>query len=235
MVAAPVRVGTAVDTVAQAGRPKTVTGFQTHTTPVLLSVGERAELGTEKYIPGGWMGAAVLQAVRLQSNTLAVRLVSCLGGSPPYTKSPALSAAAQPVLTAPCSPLSRALSLALPCSQQHAGGRGHPAREPRLCGDARIGQPGASLAAAIYRRQYHALLVSAGRQRRGHAAVLTNQLPAWCWPRRSVCAPVPTTPVTLRASQSRAEEESRAWNAGQLQLPAHCCSVELGPACSYNV
>ncbi len=37
----------------QAGRPKTITGFQTHTTPVLLSVGERAELGTEKYTPGG--------------------------------------------------------------------------------------------------------------------------------------------------------------------------------------
>jgi hypothetical protein len=35
----------------QAGRPKTVTGFQTHTTPVLLSVGERAELGTNKYLP----------------------------------------------------------------------------------------------------------------------------------------------------------------------------------------
>ncbi|KAK9829660.1 hypothetical protein WJX72_007157 [[Myrmecia] bisecta] len=47
----PVRVGQAVDVVAQAGRPKTVTGFQTHTTPVLLSVGERAELGTQKYIP----------------------------------------------------------------------------------------------------------------------------------------------------------------------------------------
>ncbi|KAI3425164.1 hypothetical protein D9Q98_008935 [Chlorella vulgaris] len=51
MLPCPVRVGTAVDTVAQAGRPKTVTGFQTHTTPVLLSVGERAELGTEKYVP----------------------------------------------------------------------------------------------------------------------------------------------------------------------------------------
>jgi len=46
----PVRVGEAVDTVAQAGRPKTITGFQTHTTPVLLAVGERAELGTEQYI-----------------------------------------------------------------------------------------------------------------------------------------------------------------------------------------
>jgi len=46
----PVRVGQAVDVVAQAGKPKTVTGFQTHTTPVLLAEGERAELGTEKYL-----------------------------------------------------------------------------------------------------------------------------------------------------------------------------------------
>lgn len=35
----------------QAGRPKTITGFQTHTTPVLLSAGERAELASEKYLP----------------------------------------------------------------------------------------------------------------------------------------------------------------------------------------
>lgn len=41
----------AVDVVAQAGRPKTITGFQTHTTPVLMSVGERAELASEKYLP----------------------------------------------------------------------------------------------------------------------------------------------------------------------------------------
>mmetsp|Transcript_31070 Transcript_31070/g.68978 ORF Transcript_31070/g.68978 Transcript_31070/m.68978 type:complete len:901 (-) Transcript_31070:581-3283(-) len=47
----PVRVGQAVDVVAQAGRPKTITGFQTHTTPVLMGAGERAELGTEKYVP----------------------------------------------------------------------------------------------------------------------------------------------------------------------------------------
>ena len=46
----PARIGQAVDVVAQAGRPKTITGFQTHTTPVLMSVGERAELATEKYI-----------------------------------------------------------------------------------------------------------------------------------------------------------------------------------------
>jgi 26S proteasome regulatory subunit N1 len=37
-----VRVGQAVDVVGQAGKPKTITGFQTHTTPVLLSCGERA-------------------------------------------------------------------------------------------------------------------------------------------------------------------------------------------------
>lgn len=50
-VSVPVRVGQAVDVVGQAGRPKTITGFQTHSTPVLLSVGDRAELATEKYIP----------------------------------------------------------------------------------------------------------------------------------------------------------------------------------------
>jgi len=46
-----VRVGQAVDVVGQAGRPKTITGFQTHTTPVLLSVGDRAELASEQYTP----------------------------------------------------------------------------------------------------------------------------------------------------------------------------------------
>merc|ERR1711943_145298 len=46
-----VRVGQAVETVGQAGRPKTITGFQTHTTPVLLSVGDRAELASDEYIP----------------------------------------------------------------------------------------------------------------------------------------------------------------------------------------
>lgn len=46
-----VRVGKAVDTVGQAGRPKTITGFQTHTTPVLIGYGERAELATDEYTP----------------------------------------------------------------------------------------------------------------------------------------------------------------------------------------
>lgn len=50
-----VRVGQAVDVVGQAGKPKTITGFQTHTTPVLLAYGERAELATEECILGvGW-------------------------------------------------------------------------------------------------------------------------------------------------------------------------------------
>jgi len=46
-----VRVGQAVDVVGQAGKPKTITGFQTYTTPVLLAYGERAELATEEYLP----------------------------------------------------------------------------------------------------------------------------------------------------------------------------------------
>ncbi len=46
-----VRVGQAVDTVGQAGRPKTITGFQTHDTPVLIGHSERAEIATEEYIP----------------------------------------------------------------------------------------------------------------------------------------------------------------------------------------
>jgi 26S proteasome regulatory subunit N1 len=45
-----VRVGNAVDTVGAAGRPKTITGFQTHDTPVLIGHGERAELASEEYI-----------------------------------------------------------------------------------------------------------------------------------------------------------------------------------------
>lgn len=47
----PVRVGQAVDITGVAGKPKTVTGFQTRTTPVLLQYADRAELATEEYIP----------------------------------------------------------------------------------------------------------------------------------------------------------------------------------------
>ncbi|KAK3390947.1 armadillo-type protein [Podospora didyma] len=45
-----VRVGQAVDVVGQAGRPKTITGWQTQSSPVLLAHGERAELEDEEYI-----------------------------------------------------------------------------------------------------------------------------------------------------------------------------------------
>ena len=44
-----VRVGQAVDVVAQAGQPKRITGFQTHNTPVLIGNNERAEMATDEY------------------------------------------------------------------------------------------------------------------------------------------------------------------------------------------
>lgn len=48
-ISVPVRVGQAVDIVAKAGTPKTIAGIHTHSTPVLLAVGERAELATDQY------------------------------------------------------------------------------------------------------------------------------------------------------------------------------------------
>ena len=45
-----VRVGEAVETVGQAGKPKTISGFQTHTSPVLMGVNDRAELASEEFI-----------------------------------------------------------------------------------------------------------------------------------------------------------------------------------------
>ncbi|PFH34288.1 proteasome 26S regulatory subunit [Besnoitia besnoiti] len=60
MACVSVRVGEAVDVVGQVGRqPKTITAFQTHTSPVLLSYSERAELATDEYIPV----ASVLEGV----------------------------------------------------------------------------------------------------------------------------------------------------------------------------
>eukprot|EP00918_Siedleckia_nematoides_P075240 GHVU01164636.1.p1 GENE.GHVU01164636.1~~GHVU01164636.1.p1 ORF type:complete len:1039 (+),score=266.31 GHVU01164636.1:199-3117(+) len=50
-ISVPVRVGQAVDVVAQAGNPKKITGFQTHQSPVLLTYTDRAELATEDYKP----------------------------------------------------------------------------------------------------------------------------------------------------------------------------------------
>ena len=43
------RVWKQVDIVGQIGRPKTITGFQTHTTPVLLGTKDRAELASDEY------------------------------------------------------------------------------------------------------------------------------------------------------------------------------------------
>jgi len=65
--AAPVtvRVGQAIDVVGQAGKPRTISGFQTHKTPVRLGITERAELATEEFIPF----ASVLEGfVILQKN-----------------------------------------------------------------------------------------------------------------------------------------------------------------------
>ena len=45
-----VRVGKAVDVVGQAGRPRTISGFQTHNTPVRLGSHERGVLATEEYL-----------------------------------------------------------------------------------------------------------------------------------------------------------------------------------------
>lgn len=61
-----VRVGQAVDVVGQAGRPKTITGWQTQSTPVLLGHGERAELEDEEYISlsNTLEGLVILKKVR---------------------------------------------------------------------------------------------------------------------------------------------------------------------------
>jgi len=45
-----VRVGQALDVVGQAGKPKSITGFQTHETPVLLGYKDRAEFASEDYL-----------------------------------------------------------------------------------------------------------------------------------------------------------------------------------------
>jgi 26S proteasome regulatory subunit N1 len=61
-----VRVGQAVDVVGQAGRPKTITGWQTQSTPVLLAYGERAELEDEEYLclSSSLEGLVILRKVR---------------------------------------------------------------------------------------------------------------------------------------------------------------------------
>jgi 26S proteasome regulatory subunit N1 len=60
-----VRVGLAVETVGQAGRPKTITGFQTHTTPVLLGAKDRAELASRDFraVTGTVEGVVIVEKV----------------------------------------------------------------------------------------------------------------------------------------------------------------------------
>ena len=67
-----VRVGQAVDVVGQAGRPKTITGWQTQSTPVLLAYGERAELEDEEYVSlaSNLEGLVILRKVRDPSSAL---------------------------------------------------------------------------------------------------------------------------------------------------------------------
>jgi 26S proteasome regulatory subunit N1 len=70
---ANVRVGQAVDVVGAAGRPRTITGWQTQSTPVLLAYGERAELEDEEYIclSSTLEGLVILRKVGLSSLSLA--------------------------------------------------------------------------------------------------------------------------------------------------------------------
>ena len=45
-----VKVGQSVDNVGAAGKPKSITGFQIHDTPVLIGFGEKCEFATEEYL-----------------------------------------------------------------------------------------------------------------------------------------------------------------------------------------
>ena len=46
-----VRVGQAVDVIGKVGNPKSIAGGHVHTTPVLMSIGEKAELVADQYEP----------------------------------------------------------------------------------------------------------------------------------------------------------------------------------------
>lgn len=74
-----VRVGQAVDVVGQAGKPRTISGFQTHTTPVRLGHTERAEMATEEYLPY----SHVLEGCALLSPRSSLsRCILTLSGAP---------------------------------------------------------------------------------------------------------------------------------------------------------
>jgi 26S proteasome regulatory subunit N1 len=68
-VSVTVRVGQALDVVGQAGKQaKTITGFQTHTSPVLVGPCERAELATEEWTTL----TPILEGVVLVKETLVI-------------------------------------------------------------------------------------------------------------------------------------------------------------------
>lgn len=68
---ATVRVGQAVETVGQAGRPRTITGFQTHTTPVLLGYRDRAELaGDRKCVSSVVEGFVITEKVEANTDEI---------------------------------------------------------------------------------------------------------------------------------------------------------------------
>ena len=44
-------IGQAVDIVGQTGNPRTISGFQIHTSPAVINTGERCEINGEDFIP----------------------------------------------------------------------------------------------------------------------------------------------------------------------------------------
>lgn len=83
-----VRVGQAVDVVGQAGRPKTITGWQTQSTPVLLAYGERAELEDEQYIALASQLEGLVILRKVSSLSPQAGYISSLAAFSPSLRSP---------------------------------------------------------------------------------------------------------------------------------------------------
>ena len=77
----------AVDVVGQAGKPKTITGFQTHKTPVLLAYGERAEMATDECILNSYICSCEKSTV-CDLNSACVLYDSSTEGSCRYPPDP---------------------------------------------------------------------------------------------------------------------------------------------------
>eukprot|EP01054_Gregarina_sp_Poly1_P000641 Gregarina_sp_Poly_1__640@NODE_1150_length_4930_cov_138_418877_g792_i0_p1_GENE_NODE_1150_length_4930_cov_138_418877_g792_i0NODE_1150_length_4930_cov_138_418877_g792_i0_p1_ORF_typecomplete_len1128_score219_80RPN1_RPN2_N/PF17781_1/1_8e54RPN1_C/PF18051_1/2e03RPN1_C/PF18051_1/1_2e20PC_rep/PF01851_22/40PC_rep/PF01851_22/8_6PC_rep/PF01851_22/28PC_rep/PF01851_22/7_7e03PC_rep/PF01851_22/6_1e06HEAT_2/PF13646_6/90HEAT_2/PF13646_6/0_58_NODE_1150_length_4930_cov_138_418877_g792_i014984881 len=74
-VAVPVRVGQAVNTAGLAGQPRKITGFRTHTTPVLLAYDEKAQIGSEEWQPLSHIleGIVIVRRLNPREQTQAAR------------------------------------------------------------------------------------------------------------------------------------------------------------------